>query len=417
MKQVPILILTCTILTAPGICQAEKIFFMQGTANIEFDDGLVEFMESIGHDVTRYDASTQDGFEQLVQAAEHDLIYVTESVSSAWMHDTVNTHIKELPLPQIWAEAYAWDEAAMVADIQFEDFGNTQREDGNEPPGFEDGEGQDSIFIQNPDHPLAGGYPIGPVKVYVDPYSVNWGLTTTMGRGVEVIATLDEGGQFATLFTYDEGAIMEDGSEAPGKRIGIWLAQPGDGNIVYDNIEANGLGLLANAINYGLGLTIEPASGDFNGDGVWNETDIDLLSQEIVAGADNSAFDLNGDSIVNTSDLSQWLSDAATENGFTAPFLDGDANLDGTVNAQDLNRLALRWQQPIDQWSQGDFNSDGLANAADLNVMALNWQRSIIAAASPTAVPEPRSQVFLLLGLAGFAYRRCGALRLVPKTD
>jgi hypothetical protein len=341
--------------------------------------------------------------DQLINAAEHDLVYVTESVSSDWMHDGMNTFIKDLPVPQIWAEAYDWDEAAMVADVRFQDFGNTQREDGNEPPGFEDGLGQDSVFIQNSDHPLAGGYPIGPVKVYVEPYSLNWGLVTTMGSGADVIATVDEGGRYATLFTYDEGAIMEDGSEAPAKRIGIWLAQPGIGNITYENIDANGLALLATAINYGLGLTNAGPTGDFNGDGIWNETDIDLLNQEIVAGTNGSQFDLNGDSTVSTLDLSQWLSDAATENGFVGPYLNGDANLDGVVNAQDLNRLGLGWQQSVDQWSQGDFNSDGQANAADLNVLALNWQKSIPVAASPSAVPEPGSTVLWTLGLAGFA--------------
>jgi hypothetical protein len=224
-----------------------------------------------------------------------------------------------------------------------------------------------------------------------------------MGPGVEVIATVDEGGQYATLFTYDEGAILEDGSEAPGKRIGIWLAQPGTGNILYENIDANGLALLATAINYGLGLTNVGSTGDFNGDGMWNVSDIDLLNHEIVTGANGSQFDLNGDSTVSTLDISQWLSVAATENGFAGPYLNGDANLDGAVNAQDLNRLALTWQSSNDQWSQGDFNSDGQANAGDLNVMALNWQKATPVAASP--VPEPGSAVLLFLGLVAVAGR------------
>jgi hypothetical protein len=35
---------------------------------------------------------------------------------------------------------------------------------------------------------------------------------------------------------------------------------------------------------------------------------------------------------VTARDLSEWRSIAATENGFTEPYLDGDADLDRTVN-------------------------------------------------------------------------------------
>jgi len=376
----------------PGLhCHAADILFMHGGGNPEYDDQLVGFIELLGHTVTRYDTSAADFLEQLEMAVTHDLVYVTESLGSTTTHDTLETFIKEVPVPQIWAEAYAWDEAAMTADMQFTDFGNTQRvADGEEPPEFRDG--QDSIFIQNEGHPMAAGL-TGSVQVYEELYSLNWGLVETMGSGVDVIASVDEAGEYATLFTYDKGAALEDGEPAPEKRIGIWLAQEGNGIIDFDNIHGNGLGLLVAAINYGLGLT--EGLGDFNGDGVWDTTDIDLLGKEIIAGTNSSDFDITGDSAVNQDDLNQWLSDAATENGFGVPYLGGDANLDGTVDAQDLNSLALNWQQNVDPWSQGDFNTDGFVDASDLNALALNWQSSIPSAAA--AVPEPNSLAILCL--------------------
>ncbi len=97
--------------------------------------------------------------------------------------------------------------------------------------------------------------------------------------------------------------------------------------------------------------------------------------------------------------MNQWLSVAATENGFGAPYLGGDANLDGTVNAQDLNSLALNWQENVDPWSQGDFNTDGFVDASDLNALALNWQNSIPTAVAAAAVPEPNSLTILCLGV------------------
>ena len=375
----------------PGLhCHAADILFMHGGGNPEYDDQLVGFIELLGHTVTRYDTIAVDFLEQLELAASHDLVYVTESLGSTTTHDGFETLIKEVPTPQIWAEAYDWDEAAMTADIIFEDYGNTQRADGAGPEGFD--VGQDSIFIQNEGHPMAAGL-TGSIQVYEELFSLSWGLVDTMGPDVDVIASVDEAGEYATLFSYEKGALLADGEPAAEKRIGIFLGQPGIGNISFDNIHGNGLGLLIAAINYGLGLT--ESIGDFNGDGVWDTMDIDLLGKEIIAGTNNSDFDITGDAAVNQDDLNQWLSDAATENGFGVPYLGGDANLDGTVDAQDLNSLALNWQQNVDPWSQGDFNTDGFVDASDLNALALNWQSSIPSAAA--AVPEPNSLAILCL--------------------
>ena len=75
----------------------------------------------------------------------------------------------------------------------------------------------------------------------------------------------------------------------------------------------------------------------------------------------------------------------------------GDTNLDGTVDAADLNALALKWRNSVAGWSVGDFTADGLVNSADLNALALNWRQSIPAAASSNAsVPEPPSLVLTL---------------------
>ncbi|HWP39859.1 MAG TPA: endonuclease/exonuclease/phosphatase family protein [Tepidisphaeraceae bacterium] len=54
----------------------------------------------------------------------------------------------------------------------------------------------------------------------------------------------------------------------------------------------------------------------------------------------------------------------------------GDANLDGIVNAIDLEALALGWQQTDAFWSAGDFTYDGLVNLRDLFLLAQNWQQS-----------------------------------------
>jgi hypothetical protein len=140
---------------------------------------------------------------------------------------------------------------------------------------------------------------------------------------------------------------------------------------------------------------------DFDGDGDSDGDDIDSLVKEISAGMNTESFDLNGDGVVDISDLAQWLSEAATQNEFSEAYLVGDANLDGSVNPADLNSLALNWQKEGAVWSGGDFTADGRINSADLNQLALNWQQFIpMASSANSPVPEPSTWLMMIVGVA-----------------
>jgi hypothetical protein len=102
------------------------------------------------------------------------------------------------------------------------------------------------------------------------------------------------------------------------------------------------------------------------------------------------------DEAVSNADLNQWLSDAATANDFAAPYLLGDANLDGAINASDLDALGQNWQGRPNTWQLGDFNADGIVSTGDLNNLGRNWQQSIPSTASPENVPEPAAFTLLL---------------------
>ncbi len=143
----------------------------------------------------------------------------------------------------------------------------------------------------------------------------------------------------------------------------------------------------------------EPGPYDYDGDGDLDGDDVDALVGEIVAGTNNLVFDLTADDVVDNADLTDWLSEAATYNAFTFPYLLGDANLDGSVNAADLNALGRNWLRSPNAWQSGDFTADGTVNANDLNQLALNWQQSIPSAASPASVPEPAASILLLLAI------------------
>jgi hypothetical protein len=134
--------------------------------------------------------------------------------------------------------------------------------------------------------------------------------------------------------------------------------------------------------------------------------DADQLVSAIAADSADLLFDVSGDTVVDDGDLTRWRAIAARENGFSTPFLLGDANLDGTVNASDLNALAQNWLSAANTWQSGDFNADGVINVGDLNKIGKNWLASIPTAASTPAVPEPNAWRLLVMGFLCMAYRR-----------
>jgi hypothetical protein len=71
--------------------------------------------------------------------------------------------------------------------------------------------------------------------------------------------------------------------------------------------------------------------------------------------------------------------------------LNGDANLDRTVDATDLGLLSMNWGQSARRFSQGDFNYSSTVDVDDLNLLNLNWQQSLIL---PTLSPAVAKRQF-----------------------
>ena len=154
-----------------------------------------------------------------------------------------------------------------------------------------------------------------------------------------------------------------------------------------------------------------PVLCDFNDDQLCDPTDINQLMTDAATGGMDT--DLNGDGIVDDTDRDKWLVLAGDENGFAEPLLVGDSDLNGTVDAADLNALALSWRDVDDHnWTSGNFTVTGGSgvNAGDLNALALNWRAS--SAAASQAVPELSTFGLMLLALTllmGSRMRRTGS--------
>ncbi len=112
-------------------------------------------------------------------------------------------------------------------------------------------------------------------------------------------------------------------------------------------------------------IVTPPLPGDFNLDGLVNATDIDLLYVEVHATTPDPAFDLTGDSLVTQADV-----DELVINILGTQY--GDANLDGRVSLLDLDILGQNFGQTIG-WSGGDFSGDGSVSLIDLDFLGQNF--------------------------------------------
>ena len=139
---------------------------------------------------------------------------------------------------------------------------------------------------------------------------------------------------------------------------------------------------------------ISDVTCDFDGDGVCSVADLDELLSNL--GGPNSTYNLDSaDDNITLGDRDAWLTLAGQEN-IGRSYLDGDADLDGDVDAADLNNLGVAWLTTDNpSWQDGDFNGDGTVDATDLNSVGLNWQQGVAPAAA-SAVPEPGSFCLLL---------------------
>jgi sugar lactone lactonase YvrE len=244
-------------------------------------------------------------------------------------------------------------------------------------------------------------------RVFVDTLRVDGRTFTPDGM------TIDHFGNIYAADLAVTGGLGNFDPTRPGAR--VWVFNPLGEEVLRfetpDNAASNLLFgpddilyLTATDALYGVPISFvhEPSLLDFNNDSNVDVLDIDLLVGEIVAGTNDALFDLSGEGNVDDIDLTQWLSDAAVHNGFTEAYLHGDSNLDGSVDATDLNNLALNWRKDEDvaAWSAGDFKADGVVDSGDLNELALNWQDTILPAAATNApVPEPSTFFLTVIGL------------------
>ena len=237
-------------------------------------------------------------------------------------------------------------------------------------------------FSVDENHTLTAVYDNGNVTLYLDGEAVDDGAADIMGD-VDLGSTSLKIGE-------DNGGILNENFVGTMDDVLILGAALGGPQVAE-------LARVGAAAFLGVG----GLPGDFDNNGTLDVLDINALVGEIIAKTNDGTFDLTSDGIVNGDDLGAWRQIGGDANGFDAAYLEGDSDLDGNVNATDLNAMALSWQQSPNTWSGGDFDASGQVNAGDLNLVGLSWQQAI---GAPIAiVPEPSTTalgMFVAIGLA-----------------
>ena len=149
---------------------------------------------------------------------------------------------------------------------------------------------------------------------------------------------------------------------------------------------------------------IQLASGDYNGDGTLDVSDIDLQASAIhEPNADLAVFDENDDGQVNVDDRMVLII------GHFGTWM-GDSNLDGEFNSTDFVQVfsAAEYEDNVvgnSTWSTGDWNGDSEFSSADFVVAFQDGGFEQGPRPNLVAVPEPVVSTGLLL-VAAFVVRR-----------
>ena len=148
-------------------------------------------------------------------------------------------------------------------------------------------------------------------------------------------------------------------------------------------------------IGYGIWIDMQARTGDFDTDGGIIDLDIDLLRDHL----GDAAFDADGDGDCDADDFDCLIGSLVDRTDDGSGTLIGDVNLDGQVNATDLQLMKDGFGQSAG-YGQGNLNLDPLVNVTDLQLLKGVFGQSAAAA------PEPTSLALLSLGAAALVRRR-----------
>ncbi len=158
-------------------------------------------------------------------------------------------------------------------------------------------------------------------------------------------------------------------------------------------------------------------SGDFDGDGDYDCSDINALTTAVAQGSPIAPFDLNSDGVLSLGDVDVWRGEAGNQNiGRGRSYLPGDANLSGAVDGSDFGIWNASKFTNTSNWCDGDFNASSAVDGSDFGIWNANKFTS--SDGMVASVPEPMGLCALVGGLVlGLAARSSRSRRGLSITD
>jgi len=199
-------------LCAPCSANGQGALFVVDDAGLNAGDieALRWLEEGLGFTVTIMDEIAVQGTD----SAGMSLVVISSTVDSG----NVSNKFTDVAVPVLTWESYIFDDLKLTGATTETDFGVTA--------------GQTTLDIVNSSHPAAGGL-TGTVTVFVGVRNMRWGVTATGGVS---IATLPGAPQQATVFVFDTGAELIDGTAAPARRVGLYFDNSGPVSVTPDGV-------------------------------------------------------------------------------------------------------------------------------------------------------------------------------------
>jgi len=239
-----------------------EILFLTSDANlINADASMVAWLRAKGYTVTVFPTGGTAPDDLRAAAVGKKLVIMSETIGSSSVVDPAGVGtglftLKDTDIPVISMEAYMYDNADWVKRTEdgsndFSNWGNSGRTETDE---FGIGDARDSIYIRNITHPITAGLSLGKLTVYRELYSFNYGIPSA---DADVLASIEPDGKYPTLFIYEKGDKLVDGSVAPNKRIVFFLGQAANPTVNYapdiDMMNDTGKSLFLKTIEYAMG--------------------------------------------------------------------------------------------------------------------------------------------------------------------
>jgi len=164
------------------------------------DAAHIAWLKSLGFQV-----ATADQLEPDTRAQGMDIVVISATINKY----KLGRKYADVNAPVMMMEAKGVDAFAMIGRRRNVDYGVNDHKESHYPP-------EAYITLLNAAHPITAGFPVGQFKLFKKPGVLAWSQPPA---GAQVIASIPNQPDHASLFAYEKGATMALDAIAPARRV------------------------------------------------------------------------------------------------------------------------------------------------------------------------------------------------------